>query len=480
MTDEAQTILVDASANTQVAVRPFAWVEGLALTIVAKITLDLSQQGPAAMLPPEPVALRESPYRPPAPVSLQRADEIALRKLACDVTLTGSAVAPGGVPARELTAKLGVYRNGVTVVEKTVIARGGVDASGRPNLIRSAPLVWEHALGGPRSGEVNAARNPVGTDRPWLVDGVDPSRPGAFGPIAAKWPSRAALVSRDHERALNSLIPGIPASFAWAYFQSAPPELQTPFLSGDEWLLLEGFHDHRPALRVRLPWLRARAFVATSAGLTRLPFVLDTLAIDAAALRATVLFRALATRISSPREVAVMAHVLAGQEPLAPSSSAAVVGRARPIPLAMRMFSASVDETLPEDTSARGDDATPFAIPAPSPSSDGRAASAPWEHVRSHVAPASSAPKTVALDAAHLGHPGPPPIPRLGYSPPAYVPSPKPQAMVEPEEAVGAEEDKRDPTPPPRDVVAAAQLREAGLDEELVRLAVRELRARPA
>jgi hypothetical protein len=99
---EGGSVLVDASPQTSVAVRPFSLEDKLALTIVAKVALDLSNQGPAALVDPEPIIIREKPYRPPSFVSIQQSDEIAFRKVACDVTLTGSAVAPGGKPAASI------------------------------------------------------------------------------------------------------------------------------------------------------------------------------------------------------------------------------------------------------------------------------------------------------------------------------------------------------------------------------------------
>ncbi len=463
MAEEIERILVDASPRTSVAARPFGWGEGRALTIVAKVSLDLSQQGPAALVDPDPIALLETPWNREPSVSLHRADDVAIRKAACDVTLIGAAIAPGGVPATSLTARLGVYRNGSTVLDNTVVARGGLDAAGRPSLIRSAPLVWEHALGGRAAAKSLADRNPVGTDRPWLLDPADPSRPAGFGPISASWPCRTGLLGSEHMRALKSSVPTLDATFPWAYFQSAPLSMQVPFLEGDEWLVLEGFHDRLAALRVRLPWLHARAFVASHAGLTPVPLVIDTLTIDASALRASVVFRGQATQVPRHRDLAVVAHVGAGPDLRCPTTAREAFERASPVPLAIPV--------APEERTG-----APFPIPAPAPNGKGRPAVAPWQEVRGYVAPASSAPQTVALHAGLLvptSLPTPPAALPAVLFPLVPVPSPRP-APAELELDPTDEDDlERDPTPPPRAVLAANELRAAGLDESLLQQVIR-------
>lgn len=479
MAEESRRILVDASPGTSVGARPFAWGDGRAVTIIAKVSLDLSRQGPAALVEPEPVALLETPWNREPSVSIARADDVAIRKAACDITLVGSVVAPTGAPAGALTARLGVYRNGVALVDKTLVARGGLDVAGRPSLIRSAPLAWENALGGKSAPKQVADRNPVGTDRPWLVDPTDPSRPACFGPVSASWPCRSALLGSEHARALKAPVPPIDATFPWAYFQSAPSELQVPFLEGDEWLMLEGFHEQLGALRVRLPWLRARAFVASRAALTPVPLVIDTLAIDASTLRASVVFRGQATHLPPLHDVAIVAHVASGQDAPCPATAREAFERARPIPLAIPPTDEH-REPAPEERSG-----APFRIPAPAPHAPSRSALTPWQEVQGYVAPASSAQQTVALHAGLLVPPAPPsPPPALASagSPFGAIRAPFPPVAPigeRPFDEHDEDELDRDPTPPPRAVVAANELRAAGLDEALVQRVIRNFEALP-
>src|SRR5690606_22913446 len=146
---------------------------------------------------------------------------------------------------------------------------------------------------------------------------VAPGDESSLAPVGAEAPSRARYLTREVREALEAGLPSLDASFPWPFLQSAPRELQIPFLAGDEWLLLEGFG--APDVRVRLPWLRARCVLVGAPGRapgeTPLQLALDTLSIDLHTRSASVLFRGVAPLLGDPARARVISRVTSGPEP---------------------------------------------------------------------------------------------------------------------------------------------------------------------
>ena len=128
------------------------------------------------------------------------------------------------------------------------------------------PLVYEHSYGGPGWDE-----NPVGVGHAGHADQVGgsplspnlvcPNHPGrtiGFGPIARGWAPRGAKLNESLRTAIDRADPEVPTAFDWGYFQAAPPDQRIPYLSGDEWVLLENLHPRFPRVRARLPEGHAR------------------------------------------------------------------------------------------------------------------------------------------------------------------------------------------------------------------------------
>lgn len=474
----AEPIWVDATRDTVVAARAFSYGGTPALSIVTKVVLDLGRERIATMIPADPIVVREVPFRPSSFQSIVRADEVALQKVACDVTLVGRAVAPGEVPARTLRARLALFRAGVPIVEKSVVAHGGLDGAGQPNLIQSTTLAWELALGGAGAGPAVAERNPVGTDRPWIIEPERPDRPAGFGPIGNLWPSRAKLAKGSSVELLQDR-PSLPTSFPWAYFQSAPAELQVPFLDGDEWLHLDGFDAARVSVRVQLPQLEASAVVFSQGSPIQAPHVLDTLAIDTDAWRATVLFRGVAMGVAPAADTLVISRVATGGASAALPDVETARSRAKPLSL---ITLKSAPRTLIGASPQPGtkDAGAPFHIAAaPSaPPSAPPGGVLPWKEVRGHVAPSATAQRsTMDLDPAALARA------IQSFAPPVTVTGPTPsapsRAPAAADEGVELPHLERELTPPPRVWHVAAELRAAGLSEEKVREIITDLEALP-
>ena len=322
LADAAPSVLVDSDARTRVAVRPFLHDGVLALSVVVKVALDISKQGPARRIDPRPI------------------DELALGKETCDVTLVGSAVAPHGVPARTLVAALGLYRNGATLIEKTVVARGPLDRDGQATLIASSPLVWEHAFGG-SGGGLAGQLNPAGTDHPRLVDPTHPRLPACFAPIDPASGYRRSRVDPRTLASFSSGLPELPATFPWEHFQSAPSDQRVPFLQGDEWISLEGMHAKVPSLRSRLPWLHDESMIVDPSGIRKLSLSLDTLSIDADALEASLVYRGMIKPTRPLHELLIVGRIGTKGEAPRPIDLRDLMGRARRQPLEMPRVSAA-------------------------------------------------------------------------------------------------------------------------------------------
>lgn len=215
--------------------------------------------------------------------SLWAASDLAPFRPQADVVLVGHARLPRGGGA----VRLAVWSEH-TLVDR-IVQVADEEGDGAP-----IPLVYERALGGPRSTE-----NPVGTGRvtgsrlPDLIDPADVRHPIGFGPIAPWWPVRAALLGGRDPSALAGPVAEIPGDIDWAYFQAAPREQRVPHLRGDEWIRIEGMIAEHPALETRLPGVTAgcRVFGLDASGPVPVVLVADGMHLDADRGRCSLTFR---------------------------------------------------------------------------------------------------------------------------------------------------------------------------------------------
>ncbi|WP_246522419.1 DUF2169 family type VI secretion system accessory protein [Neoroseomonas terrae] len=196
----------------------------------------------------------------------------ALPKMAAEFLVTGSAFAPGGVPAQTVTvtARLaGVTKQLAAVGDRWI--EDGVPTPPRP--FQEMPLGWDRSYGGP-----NYADNPLGRGieempiqgvgmRVMLPNVVLPqgaSRPAApapinFGPIDIAWPQRAKLSGTHNQRWLEQEFPGFAGDTDWRILLAGPPDQRFPgFLRGDEDYALTNLHPQEPELTGRLPGIQPR------------------------------------------------------------------------------------------------------------------------------------------------------------------------------------------------------------------------------
>ena len=228
-----------------------------------------------------------------------------------------------------------------------------------------------------------------------MINPVDLSRPGSFGPIASHWPARRALLGGLDPAVLEAPVPELPAHLDRRYFQAAPADQRVDALRGGEWIVLDGMNPALARVQTRLPNVNVRAEWRTvSAGpIHPIDLSADMLVIDADRLLCSVVWRgrfALAgldalgdIRVSVDIEPtsarAAPASLLPprGELHTEPPTPASLAGRSDVNPrLAVRAvlpFHSAAHElaaTLPLAENATGPERDQPTLPLPSPTAD--------------------------------------------------------------------------------------------------------------
>jgi uncharacterized protein YjbI with pentapeptide repeats len=285
------------------------------VTIIVKGTFELVPDGPAKLcdeseLPTGDVHVDDDLGR-----SIRYASDFAVFKPEADVTVIGTAHAPGGrSTAMEAGFRLG---EGPKALTRRVAVLGdrqwvGFPSSmGAPAPFDTMPLTWERAYGG-----AGHDRNPAGVghgaqkdaagvarlpnlERPEsLIKGPgDRPRPACFAPIPELWRPRWATLGTYDAAWLRSRWPYFPEDFDYAYFQAAPEEQRTDYLRGDEPYEIWGLLPGAKKLVGSLPALRVRCIAADKAssggGRREVKLALDTCAFDVDAMKLHLVWRGL-------------------------------------------------------------------------------------------------------------------------------------------------------------------------------------------
>ncbi|WP_437278087.1 DUF2169 domain-containing protein [Sorangium sp. So ce375] len=296
-----------ALGHAAVAVRPFRSRGQVMLAVIVKATFQLDHKRAMSPLPPAPIVaadvLRAAPAAadprapvaaadPRAPVAAAdlRAPVAAAAEMApylprADILLGGHAWARHRSPAPLVPVRLRVGLDAAVLLDKTLHVYGdrGGNGRGAPQPFLAMPLGYDRAPGGPADPDNPAGVDPRAGRAPNIIDPRQPTRAAGFGPIAARWPSRQRRLGNADPRGVQAPWPVIPDGFDWAYFQAAPADQQTPFLRGNEWILIEGMHPDLERIEAWLPGPVAEARVAFG-GAARpraVPLVADMLVIDA-------------------------------------------------------------------------------------------------------------------------------------------------------------------------------------------------------
>lgn len=213
-------------------------------------------------------------------------------KLNAEVFFKGACHTPGGRPLPECPVKFAV--GGWSKTLRIVGRRAWSDTM--PGAVASAPIpftkmpiTWANAFGGAGFAK-NPAGKGLGAELPNVELPSDPIRrradrpePAGFGPINPAWPPRAGKLGKAYGKPWrDKRAPYYAEDFDWTHFHAAPADQQLQgYLRGDEELILHNMHPKAHELHVRLPGVRARAFVNDDTGRFReVPMSIDTLLVD--------------------------------------------------------------------------------------------------------------------------------------------------------------------------------------------------------
>jgi hypothetical protein len=229
------------------------------LTVIAKLTWDVSPTGVASLAVPQP-DVRFSEMRAVEGIwsSVRYPSDIIDEKPGTDVVLVGTAHPPADRQVTEMDVHLRVEA-APRPLEKTVRVFGqriyykamlGV-APGPPAVLGKTPLLYELALGGRDESDpakiVLDPRNPSGvgfaTDKARLIGTRAPqlevtdgkSAPAGFGPIPAHWSPRSERAGTYDKTWETKRAPLRPVDFDLRHNSVAHPDLwsETPLI-GDE------------------------------------------------------------------------------------------------------------------------------------------------------------------------------------------------------------------------------------------------------
>jgi len=287
------------------------------LTILVKGTFDLVPDAPARLRAESDLPTGDLHVDDDAGKSVAYASDFAVLKPRADVTAVGHAQAPGGSsPAAQVIFRFGAGNNRF---DRTLVVFGDrrwqksilTLAPTAPLPFERIPLVYERAFGGPSfeknplgvghqaaAGADGIARLPnVELPRHLVTSPGDAPPPASFAPVPITWKERWSKLGTYDRTWFKTRWPYFPEDFDATHFQSAPAPQQVDHLGGDEPYELVGMHPAHPALRGRLPGLRARAFVQRTreqgGAFTEVRLVLDTAAFDVDALKVNLVWRGL-------------------------------------------------------------------------------------------------------------------------------------------------------------------------------------------
>jgi hypothetical protein len=304
----------------------------------SRVAVPLAKQPPLAMtdVPPDgETALLAARYE---------SDFVPFKPRA-DCLCVGTAHPPGGAaPWCVVSFGVGRYfeKKILVVGDRKWVPRGEQHVGAtQPAMFKSMPLTFANAYGGQdlTANDATAffAHNPSG--KGYAVSGQtvigrplpnleDPARqlrawtervePRAFGPVGRTWQPRLGRAGTFGDDWQRERAPLPPVDFSDRYYNAAPDDQQVEqYLRGDEDVRLTNLHPTHNYLSCHLPGLRLRALVASDGSegrgeisLREVKVNLDTLWVDADALRLVLIWRArIDPRAGDARVLLVQEHV---------------------------------------------------------------------------------------------------------------------------------------------------------------------------
>lgn len=303
----------------------------------------------------QPLALSDDYFGEINRSSVMQESDLSPYKPKCDVIVIGSAYAPSGKPAPRFEAGIRITGS-VTLDKKLTIngprfweKRGSGWTLTEPTSIDSLPLQYEYAYGGecrinkedsaakqvedkfhltpdqrqqhPEGPELAPVahtaceQNPVGIGfaEPWYLEAIQPDRipapqiessidpiqefgkqygPQGLGTITKSWNQRLKLAGTYDEAWLKDKWPGLPNDLDFAYWNCAHPDMQVPYLKGDELFEL-GNLTPQGSLKFQLSGQLISIAAAYEGGEEELiPARFDTVIIEPDSLKVSLVWRA--------------------------------------------------------------------------------------------------------------------------------------------------------------------------------------------
>jgi hypothetical protein len=293
------------------------------ITVVVKATFVWDKTGKAVPTDPSPIVDTDQFAGEPSTSGLLRASDLGPMKPRCDVLLVGELAFPQPITMTEVQLTVGSRINKAARVfgERVWLPSAVADlVPSQPKAVTVVPIAWERTYGGADPGDPKCvdARNPAGSgvaknpktlygkpapqiedlDKPVGVRVGVPS-PIGFGPIAQHWQARVALAGTYDEAWQRSRRPLPPTDFSPEFFNVAPIDQQLDrYTPGDVVRLsnmtvagLEQF---------RLPDARFPVTIVTSDEMSESVAVVDTVIIEPAQRRFSLLGKAQADLLNGP------------------------------------------------------------------------------------------------------------------------------------------------------------------------------------
>lgn len=215
------------------------------VTVVAKVTFDLTPDAVGRLVAPEPIAHRDR-FRDDDPVeAVACPSDTAPILPRAEIVLSRDVDTPGTARERH-GARFGLFRQSEAVLDKSAAS----DSS-------------------------NARRVP------------------GFGALGRAHAERSKLlVGLPRQPGQESAEGEFPESFPWEYFQCAPRDQQVSSIQGGDWLVLQDFCADAPLLRFAIPFERPSVRLDPGGGGAELlPCAPDLLVVRVDERRATLTFR---------------------------------------------------------------------------------------------------------------------------------------------------------------------------------------------
>ncbi|MCC7541465.1 MAG: DUF2169 domain-containing protein, partial [Deltaproteobacteria bacterium] len=315
------------------------------LTVIAKATFAIDPDARTCKLADEQAPLTGDVHQSDDPDrSLRFESDLAVLKPRAEWVLAGTCHPPGGPRSvSAVAASVGGVRKELAVFGDRELSMIGSVRDAKP--FASMALTWERAYGGPGFADNPFGRGIAPTETPegpktlWpnvqsaagsLSGGAPRKEAVGFGPLPRSSSVRRRRLGTYDAAWRKNRWPYFPEDFDFEHFLAAPEDqrVDAPF-RGDEVIELVNLHPKHAVVSVSLPGVRPRAFVKrvvvgpdgkpTGLAMEEVGLRLDTLAIDADAMRVYATWRGLVEVADEQATDIASLHVL--EEPIGSTTS---------------------------------------------------------------------------------------------------------------------------------------------------------------